>query len=394
MADPAATSRWVRRFVLAGAFMFVLSQGMALARPASRAGSILGLNGFVFLTIFGKAYALIPAYFDSELPTARFLPLHLFMTILGTLLLAAGIEWTHSVLELGGALLWLAGVGIFLGTFVATIRGNLTGSETGTGAANAHRQWVDRVANLFIPIAFGYLLVGSYELLAVSSALPPLFDGLATRATHLLAAGTGAGMVFAVGFRLLPRFLVARPPKVLVTIVLATGAVGPALLAWGMPSGPIFRLGAFVQAIAIVGFAGAFVLLFLRSDRRRVGFYGVLSGAVAGIGAVGLGIAFATGYPVSGFELAHRRLILVGFLGLTIVGISYQFYPPAVGTFRGSGDRTALVIIAALFLGLVIEVSGGVNGIDMLADAGRVIGLLGALGHAYLLGGLFRERHG
>jgi hypothetical protein len=82
----------------------------------------------------------------------------------------------------------------------------------------------------------------------------------------------------------------------------------------------------------------------------------------------------------------------VGFLGLTIVGVSYQFYPPAVGTFAGAGDRTALVALVALAGGLLLTAAGLVAGNAVLGDAGTAVSLAGALLHLYLLAGLFRER--
>ena len=392
MTDPARTSRWVRRFVFVGAVFLLLSQATLVAGGTERTAVILGLCGFVFHTVFGKAYSLIPAYFNRALAANRLLPVHLTASTTGTLLLAAGIEQSNSTFETAGATLWGVGVGLFLITLFWTLRGNLTGSETATGSQNAHRERVDRLSNLFIPVALAYLAVGSYELLATTTALPSMFDGYAPRATHLLAAGSAALLLFAVGFRLLPRFLVATPPRPLVWVVLPTGAVGPALLAWGLPSGTRFQVGALMQATAIVGFALGFWVLYLRSNRRRVGFYGVLGATVAGILAVALGVVFAFGTPTTELVAAHRRLTVLGFLGLAIVGVSYQFYPPAIGQFPGAGDRTAVVAMGALFAGLVLEIAGLVAGYSIGVTLGHGITLGGALTHLYLLAGLFHQR--
>lgn len=106
-----------------------------------------------------------------------------------------------------------------------------------------------------------------------------------------------------------------------------------------------------------------------------------------------LGVWFAVDGATPPLIEAHYRLTLVGFLGLTIVGVSYQFYPPAVGTIRGVGDRTALVSIGAIATGLALEVGGLVAGVAPVATLDRVGALLGATLYASLVLSLFWERH-
>lgn len=401
MTDAERTSRWSRRFVIAGATFLVAWQVAALAGDRPHATLVLGVMGFVLHTVFGKAYSLLPTYFDRDLATTRFLPVHFGLVVTGTVLLALDREFARFDFELAGLdlgllgrLAWTGGVAVFLGTIFWTIRDNPTGAETATSETKAHRKRVDRVANFFVPVALLYLAVGSWELLAAGSGLPGILDGYRPRTTHLLAAGTASLLVFAVGFRLLPRFLVASPPLSLVLVVLPSGAIAPALLAAQLPSGRMFKVGALLQAIAIACFALAFWLLYYRSDRRRVGFYGVLACTVAGLLGVGLGLYFAFEGINSALLEAHRRSNVLGFLGLAIVGISYQFYPPAVGTLPGIGDRTALGVIATFFAGLVLEVAGALAGVDAVGTAARVLVLGGALVHCYLLAGLFHERYG
>lgn len=401
MTDAERTSRWSRRFVIAGATFLVAWQVAALAGDRPHATLVLGVMGFVLHTVFGKAYSLLPTYFDRDLATTRFLPVHFGLVATGTVLLALAPELARIDvdiagldLDLLGRLAWAAGVAVFLGTIFWTIRDNPIGAETATSEIKAHRKRVDRVANFFVPIALLYLAVGSLELLAAGSGLPGLFDGYRPRTTHLLAAGTASLLVFAVGFRLLPRFLVASPPLGLVLVVLPTGAVAPALLAAHLPFGRAFEVGALLQSIAIAGFALAFWLLYYRSERRRVGFYGVLACTVAGLMGVGIGLFFAFESIDSGLLDAHRRSNVLGFLGLAIVGISYQFYPPAVGTMPGIGDRTALGVIATIFTGLALELAGTLVGVAAVVTAARVMVLAAALVHWYLLAGLFHERYG
>lgn len=386
-------SRFARGFVAASACWLVVWQVAAVVGVSRRAAITLGLYGFVFHTLFGKAYSLVPSYFDRTLAFPRGPAIQLPLTVAGvTALTVDAVANVPPVVGTAGAVAWAGGVAVFLGTLGWTVRDNLTGRETATGDHNAARRPIDRAANAVIPVALVYLAVGTYGLVAAELPLPVLVDGYGPRTSHLLAAGTAALFVFGVGFRLLPRFLVARPPRTLVAVVLPTGVVGPALLALGVPNGRLLPLGAAVEATAVVGFAVAILSLFRTTDRSRIGFYGVACGAVAGVLAVGFGAWFALAGIDGSLVVAHYRLALLGFLGLTIVGVAFQFYPPGIGRFPGAGDRLAGGVLAALFGGLLGEVTGVATSVDVVALGGRVLALVGALGYAYLLVGLFVQR--
>jgi len=395
MTDPERVSTWARRFVFVGAVFLPLWQLVALAGVGRRPGVILGLLGFVFHTVFGKAYSLVPTYFDRELLTARLMPVHLICSVGGTLLLAAAAEPDVAIsgAEAAGAALWLAAVLLFVGTIGTTVRDNLTGAETGTGDHNADRRQLDRVANLGVPAALLFLGVGSYELLAVAAGLPTVFDGYPPRAFHLLAVGTGALMVFSIGFRLLPRFMATSPPERLALVVIPAGVIGPPLLASGLPSGDALQVGASSQAVAIVGYAAVVGVLFRRTDRDRVGIYGVLAGAVAGVFGVALGLQFAFAEVGADLVRTHRRLNVLGFLGLTIVGVSYQFYPPGVVSGRVDGETVAWGAILSLSAALVLELAGAFAS-DLLIRVGLALALVGASLHLALLAWIFRWRYG
>jgi hypothetical protein len=379
------------RFIHVALLSLVAWQAAALTGVGRGVQVALGLLGFVFHVAFAKAYTLVPSYFDRELAVPRAPTVHLPLSAAGVALLAAdglgGPTWT----EPAGAALWTAGVAVFVGALAWTVRDNPTGAETGTGDAKADRRAVDRAANAFVPVVLAYVAVGSYELLAASTGLPTLLDGYRPRTTHLLAAGGAALLIFAVGFRLLPRFLVAYPPRPLVAVVLPAGALGPALLAIGLPAGPVFHAGAGLQAVAVLGFAAAYARLYASSDRRRVGLYGVLAGVAAGAAAALLGLQFAVAGPTAGLAAAHARLNLLGFLGLTVVGATYQFYPPAAGRFRGASDRTALASILALAGGLALQAVGLAAGAGVVVLAGDALALAGGLVYAGLLVGLLRQ---
>ena len=353
----------------------------------------LGLYGFVLHAVFGKAYSLVPAYFDRQLRPARAPAVHLPLALVGVAGLAAGASgFAPDSARALGAVCWGAGVAVFLGTMLVTLWGNLAGGETGTGEHNADRRPLDRVANAAVPAVFAYLGAGAYLTAAGATPLPIPLDGYPPRASHLLAVGGAVLLVFAVGFRLFPRFLVADIDRRLAAPVLVAGAVAPLLLAVGLPAGPLLEAGAILESLAVVGFAGAYTVLFARSERDRLGFYGPLAGVGCGVGVVAAGIWFAFGGLDAGLVAGHYRLGLAGFLGLTVVGVTYQFYPPAVARFPLAGDRLATGALGGLFVGLLVEVVGLVVGLALLVTGGRALGLAGGLAYAYLVVGLFVQR--
>jgi hypothetical protein len=383
-------SAGARRFVVASALFFLSSQAAILVDASRRVVVTLVLYGFVFHMIFGKGYALIPSYFDRNLVFERAPTLQIGLSTLGVLSLVAAAAGVAETLLLG-ATLWAGGVAVFVGTLAWTVRDNLLGGDTGTGGANAERAGIDRYANLFVPVALGYLLLGSAELLALAAGGPTLFAATTAQVSHLFAAGAATLLLLAIGFRLFPRFLVAHPPKPLVAVVLPAAALGPALIAGGLYS-DLLIAGLVVEATAIVGFAVAFLVLFARSPRRRVGFYGVLCGVIAGIVGVALAAVLALDGYRGGVVTAHYRTLLVGFLGLSIVGAAYQFYPPTVGTLPATTDRTALISIGLLAGGVSCQVAGLVGGVDPLTTVGEAGTILGAGVYAYLLGAAFEMR--
>jgi hypothetical protein len=289
-----AVTRWARRFLAASAAFLVAWQVAALAGLPRATGVTLAVHGFVLHAVFGKAYSLVPSYFDRTLAVPRAPAIHLSLSALGAVGLAVGpLAGVPDPIGTAGATLWVGGVAAFVGSLAWTVRDNPTGRETGTGGPNAHREPIDRYANAFVPVALAYLLVGSYATLATRAGGPwPGSLGAAPTA-HLLAAGVATLTVFAVGFRLFPRFLVAAPTRALVAVVLPAGALGPATLAGSFYGGTWFRVGALLEAVAVLGFGAAYAALFARSERRRVGLYGPLVGVACGAAGVALGLHFA-----------------------------------------------------------------------------------------------------
>ncbi|GGK70484.1 hypothetical protein [Haloarcula sebkhae] len=382
---PERVSRW---FVTVSALFFVgFHAAMAAAAPR-RIVVTLGLYGFVLHVLFGKAYALVPSYFDRDLAWERGPAVQFPLSALGTTGLALaplGPPWLRPV----GTTLWAGGVAVFLGTLGWTIRDNVTGAATGTGGANTHREPVDRTANVAVPVALGYLALAAGGALAIAAGFGPV---LPQQLSHLLAAGTAALFVFGVGFRLFPRFLVAEVPRPVVAVVVAAGAVGPALLGFGLFDRRLLLAGGIVEAIAVVGFALSYVVLFRRSERHRVGFYAVLVAVVAGVVGIGLGLTLAVTGRSPALVSAHYRAMLAGFLGLTVVGAAFQFYPPAVGVWPYANNRTALVTIGLLGGGIGIQLLGLISRFGWIISVGTAAGALGALLYTYLLLAAFARR--
>lgn len=381
----ATISRWARRFLVVAGLFLIASQVAALGGTPRRVEVVLGLQGFVLTTAFGKAYSLVPSYFDRSLAWPRALGVHLPLAVIGVCCLAlGGMQVGPDWLWTAGAGAWALGVAVFVATLIVTVWDNLTGSETGTGDSEAGRKRIDRYANAFVPLALLYLSTGAYELLAGATPLPAAFDGWYPRVAHLLAAGFALLLLFAVGYRLLPRFLSVPTPTRLAGVVLPLGAAGPVLIAWGLPGGPVMSVGAAAEAAAVVGFASTYAVLVSRTDTERVGFYGPLAAVALGVVGVALGVWFALDGSTAALSLAHLRVNVFGLLGLSIVGVVYQFYPPAVGTWPLADNRLALVTIALIAAGVALAAVGAVLS-DAVAAVGHVATGLGAFGYVYLL---------
>jgi hypothetical protein len=216
------------------------------------------------------------------------------------------------------------------------------------------------------------------------SPLPPLLDGLAVRIAHLLGPGFAVLLFFAIGYRLLPRFLATEPTRQIAWLVHPAGAVAPLLLAVGYPAGITFRIGAVLESVAVVAFAVSVAQLVSRTDRERVGFYGPLLGTVLGCLGVALGLYFAFEGIEAGLSAIHLRLNIFGLLGVSIVGIVYQFYPPAVAQWPGANDRTALASIAALAIGVGITAIGSIVPV-LVSPLGELLATAGATLYCYVL---------
>lgn len=389
----ANVSRWSRRFVLAGCIFFVVWQGAGLVGVSRGVEVALGLFGFVFHVLFGKAYALVPSYFDRELRWPRAPGVQFPLSSGGTVGLVGDAVGLGSEWLVVGSVLWFGGVVVFIGTMGGTISGNLIGRETGTSSANEDRAAVDRFANLFVPAALVYLVVSSVDGVVFAVFGSAVFGGYQPRVTHLFAVGTVVLFVFAIGFRLLPRFYVAYPPIVLVRSVLVSGAVGPVMLVLGFPSGWLFQVGAVLVGYSIVGYTGTIGWLYWSSDRSRVGLVGVLVGAGFGVVGVVFGLWFAFVGLDQAVVASHFRVMLLGFLSMTIMGVSFQFYPPNIGEGRFVSNQVAGVALGCIAGSVILHVVGSLVGWPEVVLVGYGVSVIGAVLYGNILFRLFFERY-
>lgn len=398
-----AVGRWSRAFTAASLAFLVLWRTAAAASglastdlfppwAASVSPSVphrsvvtLAVLGFVCHLVFGKAYLLVPSYYQRVHPPSRVPGVHLALTGAGALLLAAGpLAGVPDAAADWGALAWAAGVAAFLGSLARSLRGALAATGLLGDAATAS----ERAAMAVLPVPFAYLAAGAYGTVALHWPVPLAAAATPARVTHLYAAGLAALLVFALGVRLLPRFLDAEPTPLLTVPTLAAGAVGPGLLAASLWEGALFRVAAALETVAVTGFALQTAVVCARSDRRTVGLYGVLAGALVGVAGVVTAAGVAAGWVSPALVAAHASLALGGFLAVTALGFLVQFYPPAGG--EGSTGANALTgaMLAAFGGGVALEAVGSVAagpGGGEVAAGGTLVSLAGAVGIAGLV---------
>lgn len=377
--------RWTRYFTVASAFALVALAGVGAAGANRRVLGVVGLFGFVSPMIFGMAYLLLPSYVGRTLAHQRLPGLHFVATYLGAGLLVAGAAGVSSAALLAGAVSWSLGVTVFLGSLAWTIVPTVLDRPAVVLRSDDRPQRSTRVAAVTIPAALGYLLVGTLGLLSLAGGLPSPVPVTLPRVLHAFGAGFGALLVFSLGVRLLVGFFHVDLPRHATRLVLVTGAVGPFLLATHLWGGAWFRVGAVVEASAMLGYASLVGYVATRSAWNRVGLYGVALGAGAGAVAVLLALSVALGTVDAGVIDGHPTLILQGFFALTVVGYAYQFFPVTTGRFRGASERGALATILALAAGVAVQGVGAAVHADAVRVVGGVLSLVGATGYAYLI---------
>lgn len=389
MTDTAGLRRWTRRFAIVSGGSFVAYLLTLLVDGGRRPAVLFGLYGFVLPMIFGMGYLLLPPYVGRTLVDARLAGVHFVLASLGVGLLVVG--WLRDgvgTLFTVGAICWALGVATFVGSLLATVGPVLAADPAAAFRFGDRPQRSTRLATAMLPVAIGYLLVGTVALLATT---PVLEAGSVAPAqgSHYYAVGFGALLVFALGARLLIGFYHVTPPRALVRTTLLSGALAPIGLGTFLRREPWFSLGAIAAGIAMTGYLILVAFVAIETDRSRVELAGILCGALAGAVAVAVAasLAFDAGLPRA--VTLHWTFVLGGFFPLTIVGYAFQFFPVTSGRFPGATARGVAATIGLLTAGVSAQGLGIGWRLGSVRTVGIALSLLGAFGYLYLLGGRF-----
>ena len=384
----AGLRTWTQRFTIASTGSFVVTL-LALLFEMDDVAVLIGVFGFVCPMVFGMAYLLLPSYVGKTLIDQRLAGVHFVVAYTGVSLLVLDrfVAETGLLIPLG-ALCWTIGVLIFVGALLATV-----GPAIGTSAVDRLRgrgepQRSTRLATATIPVAIGYLIVGTIALLITAL---PLQIGAATlpQVTHYYLVGFATLLIYALGARLLLAFFHVSLPRSVVWVVLVAGILAPAFLGTSLWIDPWFQLGAAFAAIAMIGYGGLVVLVTWRTDRIRAGLSGILLGAIAGGAAVVASLPVAFGSGTVSYIAVHRTLILAGFFPLTIIGYAYLFFPVTGGQFAGANVRSVRATIGLLGVGVAVQAFSITTQYGSVRIIGTIASISGAIGCGYLLGRRF-----
>ena len=385
MAASAGVSRWTRAFAVESALWMVLLQVGFLLDVSLRSLAVLGVFGAVLTMVFGMAYLLLPAYVGRTLGDQRLAGFHfLLATVAVVLLSGSSLEVFEPPAERLGVFLWCGGVAVFVGALAQTVLLAVTEDPTVVIRSEDRPQRSTRFGTAALPVAIGYLIVAAASHLALISGIRlPLIMSVPA-VIHAYATGFVTLLIFALGIRLLTGFFHVAPPRSLSWLVLGCGAVGPAVLIGAFWRPPWFLLGAALEATAMAGYVALVGIVLVRTDRRHVGRYGIVIGALAGLAGVAAGIAGVVRLDSAALAV-HVPLVLDGFLLLTIIGYAYQFFPVTTGRYPGADERTALATILLLAAGTVGIAIGSGLGTNWFRLVGSGLTLIGTAGYTYLL---------
>jgi hypothetical protein len=378
--------RWTQRFTVASAVAFVIACAAAGVTSDLEIPGVLVVFGFVCPMIFGMGYLLLPPYVRRTLIDDRLPGIHFCLAFSGAGLLILGTALDGAGLLVSiGVTLWSLGVVVFVGALLATVGPAVLDDPSIIFRFGDRSQRSTRLATAAIPVAIGYLVLGTIVLVHSTGTIGSDTSSLAAT-IHLYAAGFGAVLIFSLGARLLVGFFRVNQPKPLLWVVLITGAFAPALLGLYLWVDPWFSIGAILESIAMVGYGVVVAIAGYRTERRRVGYTGIALGAVAGVVAIVLAALVAVETPLLVATVSvHRTAILWGFFPLTIVGYAFLFFPVADGQVPGATPRVARAAIVALAVGLLLRLAGIVGPSIYLRIGGVAISSAGAVLYCYLV---------
>jgi len=112
--------------------------------------------------VFGMAYLLLPSYVGETLVDQRLAGIHFVLAYVGVILLVADQLGTEEIpLKLLGVTLWAIGTLVFVGSLLATVGPTAVGTVAETLRGSGRSQRSTRLATTMIPVAVGYLLIGT-----------------------------------------------------------------------------------------------------------------------------------------------------------------------------------------------------------------------------------------
>lgn len=123
---------------------------------------------------------------------------------------------------------------------------------------------------------------------------------------------------------MLTGFFHVVPPRTVSILSLVFVAAGAAILAIHLWVSPWFEVGATLIGLGMAGYVSIVGYVSVHTDRRRVGIWGIVLGAVAGAGGVLIAVTIAFGLdlfsPDASEIAAHAVLMTDGLLIGTIIG--------------------------------------------------------------------------
>lgn len=379
---PQAEAPLARRTAIV-ALVFFLGSALHLAvagvglTELARAFPLYALGGFCIL-IFGTSRLLIAGMAGRDsVGGAASSVATVGLAGLG----AAGVyasQFAAPLLTPAFAFVWSAGAMLHVVVTIRTVRRPPTRAPI-----------VDETATRASRVPLRVLEAGSLAYALASAVCVPLaFAGLAAPASalHLVLSGFVIVTIIGTALHILPRFTRVRPTPFLVVLLVPFVLVGPALVVFGLEgvSGAL-AVGATAEAVALLLFGAAVVVMVLRARVARVANLAYLGAPVAV--AVGGFIAFlvANGVHLEGQLATHGILNVFGFVGLFVMGASTDLYAPALEAGAKSARRHVVVAMTLTLGGLVVAGAGSWVGSDAFARGGM---LLYAAGLAWHLAGV------
>lgn len=379
--------RWTQYFAAASAVAMVALQTTQIVGAAGRTVVVISLFGAVLPMVFGMAYLLLPAYVGRTLATPWLPGIHLMLAYVGAGLLAAdAVIGGHPTAFLLGSLAWTLGVCVFVVALGRTVVPAVLEDPTVVVRSADRPQRSTRLATVMLPVAIGYLLIGTVSLLSTAGFLTDVVGATFQRTVHYYGTGVVTLLILALGARLLIGFFHVRPPKYPTWVMLTAGAIAPAVLAGSFWQPPWFYVGAGLELVALASYTAVVGTVATNTDRRRIGLYGIVAGSIAGLSGGILATLTVTGGGSLTSLAAHRTAMIDGFVLLTIIGYASQFFPVTNQQFRGASRQTALASIGLLIVGVTLSVVGMLSSMAWMQLSGAALELLGTITYAYLLG--------